>query len=96
MKHLNNVIKQTQNFPNILFYWRHITKTYLYNFDPLNPHFYILKLGFTGVYIIFLIFARKHKLWVRVPIIYVLGRNMKKKKKKKKIIRAFLSENFQF
>ena len=31
------------------------TKTYLYNFDPLKPHFYIVKLGFTGVYIIFLI-----------------------------------------
>ena len=30
-------------------------KTYLYNFDPLKPHFYIVKLGFTGVYIIFLI-----------------------------------------
>ena len=29
-----------------------ITKTYLYNFDPLKPHFYIVKLGFTGVYII--------------------------------------------
>ena len=23
-----------------------ITKTYLYNFDPLKPHFYIVKLGF--------------------------------------------------
>ena len=32
-----------------------ITKTYLYNFDPLKTHFYIVKLGFTGVYIIFLI-----------------------------------------
>ena len=31
-----------------------ITKTYLYNFDPLKSHFYIVKLGFTGVYIIFL------------------------------------------
>ena len=30
-----------------------ITKTLLYNFDPLKPHFYIVKLGFTGVYIIF-------------------------------------------
>ena len=40
-----------------------ITKTYLYNFDPLQPHFYIVKLGFTGVYIIFLISARKHRLW---------------------------------
>ena len=35
-----------------------ITKTCLYNFDPLKPHFHIVKLGFTGVYIIFLIFAQ--------------------------------------
>ena len=25
------------------------TKTCLYNFNPLKPHFYIVKLGFTGV-----------------------------------------------
>ena len=31
-----------------------IRKTSLYNFDPLKPHFYIVKQGFTGVYIIFL------------------------------------------
>ena len=37
----------------------HITKTCLYNFDPLKSHFYIVKLGFTGVYIIFLISAQK-------------------------------------
>ena len=43
-----------------------ITKTRLYNFDPLQPHFYIVKLGFTGVYIIFLISAQKHRLWVLV------------------------------
>ena len=35
-----------------------ITKKRLYNFDPLKPHFYIVKLGFTGVYIIFLISAQ--------------------------------------
>ena len=35
-----------------------ITKTRLYNSDPLEPHFYIVKLGFTGVYIIFLISAQ--------------------------------------
>ena len=35
-----------------------ITKTCLYNFDSRKPHFYIVKLGFTGVYIIFLISAR--------------------------------------
>ena len=37
---------------------KHITKTCLYNFDPLKPHFYIVKLGFTGVYIIILISAQ--------------------------------------
>ena len=35
-----------------------ITKTYLYSFDPLKPHFYTVKLGFTGVYINFLISAQ--------------------------------------
>ena len=35
-----------------------ITKTYLYNYDPLKPNFYRVKLGFTGVYIIFLISAQ--------------------------------------
>ena len=43
-----------------------ITKTCLYNFDPLKPHFYIVKLGFTVVYIIFVISAQKHRLWVLV------------------------------
>ena len=57
-----------------------ITNTCLYNFDPLKPHFYIVKLRFTGVYIIFLISAQKHRLWVFVrTAIYVLSRNMKKK-----------------
>ena len=42
-----------------------ITKTCLYDFffDPLKPHFYIVKLGFTGVYIIFSYFCSKHRLW---------------------------------
>ena len=35
-----------------------ITKTCLYNFDTLKPHFSIVKLGFTGLYIIFLISAQ--------------------------------------
>ena len=35
-----------------------ITKTRLYHFDPLKPHFYIVILGFTGVYIMFLISAK--------------------------------------
>ena len=44
----------------------HITKTSLYNFDPLKPHFYIVKLGFIGVYFISLISVQKHRLWVLV------------------------------
>ena len=58
------------------------------NFDPLKLHFYIVKLGFTGVYTIFLILLKKHRLWVlvrtasprqfsRVPTNYVLSRTMK-------------------
>ena len=37
-----------------------ITETYLYNFDPYQPHFYIVKLGFTGVYIISFLFLLKN------------------------------------
>ena len=33
---------------------------------PLKLHFYIAKMGFAGVYIFFLIFAPKHRLWVLV------------------------------
>ena len=41
-----------------------ITKTYLYNYDPLKPYFYIVKLGFTGVNFIFLILLKKYRLCV--------------------------------
>ena len=52
--------------PTVLFQWirkddltkQTITKKCLYNFDPIKPHFYIAKLGFTGVHIIFLISAQ--------------------------------------
>ena len=36
-----------------------ITKPCLYNYDPLKPHFYVVKLGFTGVCIIFSYFCSK-------------------------------------
>ena len=52
-----------------------ITKTRLYNFDLLKPHFYIVKLGFTGVYIIFLISAQKHRLWYSLEPPYRGGSN---------------------
>ena len=65
-----------------------ITKASPCNEYPLTPHFYIVKLGFTGVYIFFLIFAPKQRLWVlvrtasvrrfkRAPTIYVLSKNKK-------------------
>ena len=38
-------------------------KACLYNIDPLKPHFYIVKMGFTEVYIISLISAQNHRLW---------------------------------
>ena len=53
-----------------------ITSIYLYNFDPLKPHFYIVKLGFTGVYIFVLISAQKHKLWVIFRTSSASGSNM--------------------
>ena len=64
-----------------------ITKTYLYNFDPLKPHFYIVKLGFTGLYIIFLISGEA---------VLTSTHNLCFVQKYEKISEFFLSENFQF
>ena len=46
-----------------IFNERIFTKKRLYNFDPLKSHFYIVKSGFTGVYITFFYLAEKHRLW---------------------------------
>ena len=86
-------ITKVQNRLHICSIWSrpsitaYITKARLYNFDPIQPEFYIVKLRFTGVYIIFLILVKKHRLWVlvrtsprrflRVPTIYILSRIMK-------------------
>ena len=43
-----------------------IRKTCPCNIYPGKPHFYIAKLGYAGVYLFFLIFAPKHRLWVLV------------------------------
>ena len=67
-----------------------ITKTCLYKFDPLKPHFYIVKLGFTEVYIIFLISAQKHRLWILTST-----HNLCFEQKHEKY-QNFLSENFHF
>ena len=52
-----------------------ITKICLYNFYPIKPYFYLVNLGFTGVYMILLISAQKHRLWVLVRT--ASSRNMK-------------------
>ena len=49
-----------------------ITKTCPYNFDPLKPHFYIVKLGFTGVNIIFPVSGQKHRLIKNIDCVYSL------------------------
>ena len=61
---------------------------------PVNPTFIIVKLGFAGVYIIFLISTQKHRLWV--PTIYVLSRNMKNIRNFYLKIFIFWWENFQY
>ena len=71
-----------------------ITKTYLYNFDPLKPHFYIAKLGITGVYIIFLISAQKHRLWVLVTESVLTSTHNLCFEPKYEKYQIFLSENF--
>ena len=44
----------------VIYHYRMYPKSqkHTYNFDPLKLHFYIVKLGFTGVYITFLISAQ--------------------------------------
>ena len=70
-----------------------ITKTCLYNFDPLKPHFYIVKLGFTGVCIIFLISAQKHRLCVLAEAVLTSTHNLCFEQKYEKY-QIFLSEKF--
>ena len=68
-----------------------ITKTAYIILTPLKPQFYIVKLGFTGVYIIFLISAQNIDCGYSLepPRIYILSRNLKN-------IRICLFEKFQF
>ena len=77
-----------------------ITKTCLYNFDSLKPHFYIVKLGFTGVYIIFLIFAQNIDCGYsleppQIEAVLTSTHNLCFQQKYDKY-RIFLSENFHF
>ena len=70
-----------------------ITKTYLCNFNSLKPHFYKVKLGFTGVYTIFLISAQN------IDCGYSLDSNEYHNlcfERKYEKYQNFLTENFQF
>ena len=69
-----------------------ITKTRLYNFDPLKPHFYIVKLGFTGVYLIFLFLLKNIDC---VEAVLTSTHNLCFEQKYEKY-QNFLSENFHF
>ena len=77
-----------------------ITKTRLYNFDPFKPHFYIVKLGFTGVYIIFLISAQNIDCGYSLEPPHRSGSNDYPQsicfQQKYEKYRNFLSENFHF
>ena len=57
-----SVLSNVQSYSSIELKWNttstSIMKTCLYNFDPLKHHIYKFKLGFRGVYIIFLISAQ--------------------------------------
>ena len=72
-------------------------KTCLYNFDPFKPHFYIVKLGFTGLYIIFLISAQNIDCGYSLDDVAVLTsiHNLCFVPKYEKY-QNFLSENFHF
>ena len=54
------LVKRRQNLSGHL---ASSSRKHTYIILTLKPHFYIVKLGFTGVYIIFLISAQKHRLW---------------------------------
>ena len=72
-----------------------VTKTYLYNFDPLKPHFYIVKLGFTGVHIIFLFLLKNIDCGYSLEPPLTSTHNLCFEQKYDKY-QNFLSENFHF
>ena len=68
-RHITSGKAETGILANLGLFWpevAHITKTHLYNYDPLKPHFYIEKTGvYRGIHY-FSYFCSKHKLWVLV------------------------------
>ena len=76
-----------------------ITKTCLYDFDPLKPHFYVVKLGLQG-YTLFFLFLLKnidcgYSLELPQKAVLTSTINLFFEQKYKKY-QNFLSENFLF
>ena len=74
----------------------YITKTRLYNFDPLKPHLYIVKLGFTGIYIIFLILLKNIDCGNHLTKAVLMSTQSLCLEKKYVKYQNFLSENFPY
>ena len=78
-----NNLPQIALISGTLFPDSYIRKTCPCNIYPLKPHFYIVKLGFAGVYLFFLFFLQNIDCGYslepprRVPTIYVLSKNKK-------------------
>ena len=63
---------------------------------PLEPHFYVAKLGYAGVYLVFLFLLQNIDCGYsleHVPTIYVLSKN--KKNIKKFLLKIFIFYNFK-
>ena len=77
-----------------------IMKTCLYNFDPLQSHFYIVKLGFTGGIHYFSHFCSKTWIvgirWNRLAEAVLTNTHNLCFEQKLEKYQNFLSENFQF
>ena len=80
----------------ILYIHRSIRKTCLYSFNPLKPHFYRVKVGFTSVYINFLFSAQKHRLWVLVRTASPCTHNLYFEQKYENYHNFSSSESFHF
>ena len=76
---------------------KNITKTTYIMFDPLKPHFYIEKQGFTGVYIIFLFLLKNIDCGYSLELPHQGGSNEYPQSMfLYEKYQSFLSENFQF
>ena len=92
------LIKKNGNTQHAAYKFQNNMKACLNNFDPLKPHFYIVKLGFTGVYIIFLFLLKNKDCGYSLELPQRGGSNeypQSRFEQKYENYQNFLSENFQ-